>query len=779
MTNCIPSHLVEKLKQAFVSGELSIAALYEAETSEARKSMLEKHIPSELATFLNLKFEEAMVSERRSALVDWLKEATTPKEQKAKEHANLLKKIKQLDSAGLMTLAATNGTITDLVSERLGVTVTADEIRAITEKSEKIEATKEEVKAAEASEAETKKYFERLTKAKIAHYGAIVEMDKYLNSLVPTHNLKVLTGQMGRGNMLLNVPPAVVNTVSNAVQGIMQAFERRLASLKLASTNNDFAAEYAKMCIKVFHETGYDMSRDYPEDFRLGEQVVHCEGPGIIRKVGRIQQKIVFKYMLGYSDVVSASIAAADSMNLQAAKIAEKEGLTGSAAKKRALQILKDASALMPSTKEGLLVREQSIADAEMATWTNKGFIAKAGVGFRDWLNNITGDLQLGYFNIPFVKTGANVIQFGLESTPIGTIEAFTKLPAALKAMNDKVNPNTKPMQDVIRLAVRSGMGTILSLILANLIPPDDFIGAYEALSPKQREEMGIQNGVYNAVKLGKKWVSLDFFGALGAGFVGMMYAKKYGKGVGDSAWKYMQGIGGQALQVPGLRDFSDMWDTLTDIITSKSAREGMTIAAKGTIDSVRSRLIPGIVNTIAQMTDNNIRQTDSKNLFDKTKATIPGLRQTLPAKINPVTGDEMETESALSVLFFGSRVKTATESKVIDEIVRLNQAGFPPAIGNPEKTSERVKALKQQISPEKYKEALQWYGKEYAKRASIKIETDYYKKADDEKKKDILNKVRDDVLDGFSLNGQTFPGMLQRFGYVKPPKNKGLKTNR
>ena len=765
---CIPSEQVDKIKAALKAGKIDLIDLYNKNSSKERRAVWEPFVGTDLAKFINTKFERAAASSSKTAMQDFVEEVASPQEKKTGKTKNILDKIKALEEADLLNVETQEATFTDLVSARLGVDVNAEEIQQITEKAENIDRLKTEVFAAEAQDLPTKDYFKQLVPAQVDFHAALTDMDKYMNALTPTHNLKVITGTIFRGNMLLNIPPAVVNTISNAVQGTMQALERRIANRitletvekkgkvkikvrlkgKATGLNSEFATEYFKMVVKVFHETGYDVSRMYAEDIRLGEHIVHSEGPGIVRKTGRGISKVVFKYLLGYSDVISAAAAGADSRNVATAKLAKAKGLKGKEAQDYAQEVFKESIKLQPNLEtdagvDGVITREQSIADAEYATWTNKGFIAERSLKLRDWLNDTTGDLQLGFWNIPFIKTGANVIQFGIESSPIGGIAALAKLKSAVTAMKDKVDPDMKPMQDVIRLAVRSGLGTLLSYIIVSLIPPDDFLSAYEVASQKQRDQLGIKKGVYNAVKIGDTWVSLDFFGALGAGFVGMMYAKKYGKGATDTAFKLAQGIGAQALQVPGIRDFEDLAKSMKRILTAKTKEEAGTAALGGTINSVRARVIPGILNTLAKGTDPVVRTIDRDDLLARTKAGIPGLRQTLPVKIDQTTGLEVQGEGFLTNLLFGSRVKKANESALIDEITRLDAQGEAPAIADIERSSKQVQGLKTQISDSLYQQALEWYGREYGRRAGREILRASYHRASDEDKKKMLNKIR------------------------------------
>lgn len=717
------------------------------------------------ADVLDKKLVGKPVEEQKKVLTEWAETTFTPKQKKMSKWKVILKEIKELSERGLLDPASRHQIISDLIAEKMGVTVTAEEVQAISEKAEKLRKLEESLIAKQKQDLPAKEYFQKLTAATIDYYKAVVSMDKFLNSLNPTHLVKVATGGIGRASMLANLAPAVLNQISNSVQGTMQALERRIASGQYKGDNAEFAIRYVMMQLEVFHKTGYDLSRDYPEDMRLGEHITHSEGPGILRAYSRGLSKIVYKYLLGYSDVGSGAIARSDSTMTQTTKIARKMGLKGEARQQKALEIFKESIQISPESTEANIVREQSIADAQRATWTNDAKFANFSKGMRDLVNATTGDLQAGHLLQPFIKTNANVLQGAIESTAFGGVRAITKLPGAWRAMNDTVAPNPKPMQDTMRLAVRSGLGMVLAYLLAALIPPEDFFTAYDVMSQKQRDQLKLKKGVYNAVKIGGKWISLDFFGVLGSGFVGMMYARKYGNGIVDTAYQYSRGVVGQALQVPGIQDYSDLYTSIRDAAKANTLVKTAKTVAGDFINFVRSRTIPGIVSTVAQATDKRYRKPDRDFLLDRTRSGIPGLRQTLPIAIDRTTGEEVKGEGFWINILFGNRVKTANESALIDEMTRLETAGFGPTISDIERGRGRAQELKEQIGEEKFNEALKFFGSEYGRRATRRMTTKGYIEDDDEGKAKKLNKIRSQELED----------MLAKFHYRKP-KSKGLK---
>lgn len=738
-TFCIPKSTALQMKEAVKNGEVSIKDLYDAPNSEARRVVFEKFASKELAKEINTAFEKAMVSKQKTALKDWAEKVFTPSQKKEASYKGILERIDELDSLGVLNDANSKSFLSDLVADRLGISVTPQEIKMITENANKLETE-----------------FAKPTEdgiPSVDYWVARKEMDNYLNSLNPSHQLKVATSIGGRGAMLLSVKSPLTNIISNTVNGAVQGFERRLASLTAAGLNNDFALEYVKKVNNIYQKSGFDISRMESiasNQVRLGEDVVSSQGKGAVRAIGRWYEDIVFKQLMGAPDVASASISFADSANLASTKLAKGD-------KAKALEIFKDATRLEPKTIDGEIVRSQAIADAKYATYTNKGGYSDLAMAIRTALNNASGDIRFGDQLMPFVKTPANVVQAGVDAAGVGAFKGFYKLPEAIKEM--KVG-NGEPMQEVVRLFVRSGLGMTLAVVLAHMFNPDDFIGEYDNLTSKEKSLVAQKGATYNSIKIGDKYVSLDYFGPLASSFVGFMYARKYGENLPEQIFQYGRGVVTQAAKVPGLREFSDLVSNVQDAATKGKLGDIAAGLTNEAVAYIRARVIPAIVNDVAKGTDSKERQTD-KGQLSKFKSSIPGLRQTLPSKVNQLTGEEIEGQGFIQTILFGSRVKNASNSKLITEVSRLNDVGESPTMSSIEKSSKRFKQLKEQIGDDKFNEAIKFYGTEYGKKANARIEATSYKNKTDEEKKKLLNKIRNDVMDA----------TLAKYHYKKPKK--------
>lgn len=734
---CLTKDLADRLKALAIKGEINISDMYNMSSTE-RKSLFEKWVDADTAQKINAGFEEAMISEQQSALKKWAEKTFSGSEKVAGKKKDVFDKIESLTELGVLSPQNADAFLSDLVATKLGATITAEEASTIAEKSTKLQ--------------ELAKENSKFGTPTVEYFKAKKDMENYLESLNPSSELKVATSIIGRGSMLSSVKSPLVNIESNTVQALLTGAERRLISGQFSGVNGEYARDYIKYVNEVYDASGYDVSRmeslQGTQKIR-GEEITTSEGKGKTRKIGRIYEDLVFKKLMGKPDVVFSAIHFADSANLASTKIARGEGLKGAELKARSLEIFKDSTNLNPLTPEGQKVREQAIADAQYATYTNESKYSDVALGIRKLLNVASGDVRLGDQLMPFVKTPANVVGAGIDYSgvvlPIDTLLRVGKVIKQVRSGETLSQATMDSFQGYTRKLVRAGLGTTLAFILSQLFDPDDFIGEYP-VSPKEQELLELQNATTNSVKIGNKWVSLDYFGALGTPLVAMLYAKKYGKDTAGAMYSYYVGAGRQLAKIPGLEIGKDVFEIL-----NRTKFEGISAVTgsikKGAVDYVRSRTIPAFIYDLAKATDKYERQVDKNKPLQSVQSSIPGLRQGLPRKMT-VLGKDIESESPLSTLLFGSRAKTVADDPVVNEIVRLAETGNLPSITDYSKTSTRMKELKSQVGDERYREAEKFLGETLNNRYQKEMNTNAYKKMTDEKKAEELNKIKTDVLE-------------------------------
>lgn len=542
----------------------------------------------------------------------------------------------------------------DFVSDKLGVSVSTDEISEINALSNKIDEAQKKLGDEFGNPNKEQETIDFLSAKK--------KMDDYLQAKLPAHNLRVLTGTIGRGTMLASIKSPILNIGSNIEIGFTEALSRRLANGVMKGTDNKLAIDYVKMVNKVYQKTGYDISRmTNISDSGIGgarvlEDIVHAQGPGIIRAYGRIVEDIVFKQLMGAPDVAFSSAHFADSVNLNSLEMAGGD-------KVKAREFMVDSMRLKPRTIEGEILRNQGILDAQKATWTDTNWANKVSGGIRKVFNDISGDIRLGDFLFPFIKTPASVIATGMDYAGLGIPKALVK---AVKAFRSGEIDSKETLQGISRDLVRAGLGLVGALVIASQLDDEDFVGAYD---PSRSQIETLRNSNYNSFRFNNKWVSTDWLGPLAVPFTAMMYARRYGKTPGEKTFQYVKGVGSQVKNLPGI---SDVYDYVKNQSYKKNQTLDEMYSESGSyiVDQASARLIPSFLPDVAKSTDKYNRV--SNNSLTAVAAKVPGLRQTLPIRQN-IFGEKSMAEPAWSIIIFGARVKTDKENNIIKEINRVS----------------------------------------------------------------------------------------------------------
>jgi hypothetical protein len=719
---CIPRHLVEKLKASALRGAVDIKALYEMSSAE-RRAFFVKHTDEQVGKFLNTEFEKAMISKQKTAITDWAKSVFSPEAKTKPSYQSVLDKIKSLDALGVLNPKSERAFLQDLVTDKLGVSVSPEEVAAIQERAQKID-------AAQIALGEDLGNPEKLDE-NLAFWTAKKKMDDYLASLVPANRLKVATSTIGRGMMLASIKSPILNIGSNTELAITEALVRRLSGGRVTGADNQLAIDYAKMVNKIYQATGYDISRmQHISDAglsgsRVVGETVTSQGPGAVRLAGRVVEDIVFKQLMGAPDAAFAGAHFADSVNLNAMKMAKGD-------KARARTMMLDAMRLEPQTPAGELLREQAILDAQTATWTNDSWASEATLAIRRILNNLVPDLRIGDQLMPFVKTPANVIATGMDYAGLGIPRAAFDIAQAFRngELGNKAN-----MRRAMQSLVRSGFGLTMAAIIAAYLDDDDFVGAYD---PKRKQIEELRNSRENTIRVGGKWIATDWLGPLAVPVTAIMYARKQRGGVAEKAVAFGKGLGYSIGNLPVIEDLIDADKDLADAFEGADALS--TAAFNFASDYAYSRLVPSILSDAAYAMDDFERVTTGGSI-QRIKAKVPFLREKQPIK-RDVFNNELPAEPGLSQILFGSRVKTDRENAVIKEISDVSSAvGKGITFTDWEKsTSKTLAQFKEKHSQSDWENAKMRYGYHLRKMLEEAINKPTYKDLSDEDKLTILN---------------------------------------
>lgn len=350
----------------------------------------------------------------------------------------------------------------------------------------------------------------------------------------------------------------------------------------------------------------------------------------------------------------------------------------------RASEILKDPSAYptmaynaMEDALRSTFNKENSFASGIHA------FTAKQGGAL-----NVAANMT-----VPFVRTVANVAEAMIDYTPVvGAIKEIAG--GALKNQREAVLALGRQV---------TGSGVVAAayvLAKAGLITG---AGPQDTAGKQQWEAQGKIPWAFKSPD--GTW--RDYNRALGPIALPMGLAAQYaemenddrqgpGHSFGDKVNTFASGSLSQlADQVPG--------GSLTQLSSHKESSSGQMIADIAKNDAMN--VIPGTIANVAKGLDDKERATDT--FLDRLKARIPGVRETLPAKVD-ATGQEIpRAEGLLPTLFDPTNPHADRTNPVLDEMARLQiNYAKPASTGTylPQEQMERFKAgATRNIIPEKY----------------------------------------------------------------------------
>lgn len=562
-------------------------------------------------------------------------------------------------------------------------------------------------------------------------------LNRYIESLTPSSNLAITTSLLRRASMLFSIKSPVLNIISNAETLFTEGLADRIGLLLTTgqmenAVDTSAILEYMKYADEAYRAAGYNISTTQNWDFEhltKGERMLTTAGKGRFRQFARMAETGVFKYAMGYPDSFSKDLAFSGYVARRAT--AEAKAAKAGDVGKVATEIFKDAIKTNPETELGQRIRKEGQAYAHKTTFTDNSFLAKWAVSIRDSINDITGDLRIGDQLAPFVKTPANVANIALEYAMGGvyTLRHANRIISDLKA-----GQLSEVSRNAITYSVRNGIGLLLASLIAGMLDDDDYIPpSYLIGDQAQRSRIADKGGVFNAIRVGDKWISLDYFGPLSTVLAGVLCAKKEG------ALGFVRASGSTTINNLPIDDIMKSYDTLKE---AKEDSFGMSAIKKVAADYAAS-YIPATVRDVAKLTDEYERDTKNDEL-GQIKTGIPVLRETLPTKQSVLRGGARKTEDKLLQIFFGSRVKADVQNLVAREIERLGEKGENVSVRLPSRSSQRVRALpdakKQRIDRE--------FAKEFYARIQKAISTSAYRNKTDEKKAELLKSIRRDITD-------------------------------
>lgn len=756
MNFCIPNEQIRLLKPKLKAlGGQKLATMSPLEL----KSFFSETLGEKLAGQVTNSFLRARSSTQANAIKNWAKQILTEREAQdvAKQQDEAQKKLDEAYRRGeLLDSLVYEYTEQDVIEQLFGVGITPDEAMEINRLANKVE---------EASR--TKPEEGSFSGYNIEYFRAMKEMNDYIDSRSPEPISKVLAGTVARSAMLSAPKSIFLNIQGNVLEGAVKGLGQMMTNLVQgkkykAPPKFEKVAEFVNYAQKVYTETGFDVVRAMafnPKDMILGE---HFKGtsPELskLRWVADKTSKAVMKYGQGYPDILFASSqfamkAQVESYNLADAKVSadpNSKNLSKEEYDKRveeeANKLFERATTLTLKERnledlEAIGIKQEAVAYALEATFQDKTGWSKFLMGVRNQADKYSGSLMLGTNLAPFVKTPATIAQRSLMSVPEVVFRGS-------KMIIGKGTPrDTKLFMENL---VRVGFGTLAMALVAYFTDDDDFIPDYALADAYDKQRVKSMNGVYNSIRIGGTWVSLDYFGTSALPLQVALVAFKE-----KSAIKTGGATLNAVFKSPVLSNVLEIYRAYDDITTYNETAIDIAGDSAVTFAQFIASRIPfsALMGDVAGIVDPYQRQTTyaSQGVARASKeafySKIPFLRETLDRKYDWL-GNDMKTQTgmngalgAIQTLLFGARVKSLPDDvSVAKELSRLSDAGFNQTM-KINQNRKRLVASKIALSEDEYKVLLQAVQYALGNAYAETMDSREYKKADDEEKKSLLSK--------------------------------------
>lgn len=136
MAICLPKKNRDKLLTALKEKDITIDKLYDMSSAE-RSKMFEQYVGKDFSPFVNGKFEQAMVSNQKTAFSNWIKQTTSHKDPVRKDMLKKVNKVKDV-----LTPDEEMGFLEDLAGLKVGMNITEEEAKTIFNINERINSLK-------------------------------------------------------------------------------------------------------------------------------------------------------------------------------------------------------------------------------------------------------------------------------------------------------------------------------------------------------------------------------------------------------------------------------------------------------------------------------------------------------------------------------------------------------------------------------------------------------------------------------------------------------------
>ena len=529
-----------------------------------------------------------------------------------------------------------------------------------------------------------------------------------------------------RNSFLYQVVPGIERTITKRLvtgafndadlkSNVVEKMMAKMSGLKMNAETLKFIKKQVAMAVKIYHKTGYDISRMDKLGERskyFGEKAGTIKGKGVLAKFAKVVN-LAPKWLAGGTDTLFANIGRADTALMMSKEIAKIEALKdqlpkGVTEKERADQLLKDSYLFDPKDKRANDIRQAGILDAHMMNNTQPGAWSDGVLAFRRLMT--TKGINWGKAIIPFAKIANVVVAEGAKTaTGFGIANSLVKINKATKIENtdNRASMMREGVTDLVRYVGLAGA----TLLVTGLLDDDDFVGAWDTISRKDYDISRARGAGTNYVRIGGKWIPLRYLPMINIPIAAVMTARQAKSRGGSAIQGYLSGIIGQTLDAPGIKEGRGIFKKIGWAVKSKTPEKALSslgLDGEGLMKWAKVRMIPSVLSYDVY---NALFKPDSKYDF---------------------LGRDIQK---------GGMFRDDKTNDVILEINRLHQKGKAPAISDP--NTKYAQELELKMGEEDYQEYLAGLKKVYAEKIETLINSSMYKTVSNEKKMKMLNKRR------------------------------------
>lgn len=252
----------------------------------------------------------------------------------------------------------------------------------------------------------------------------------------------------------------------------------------------------------------------------------------------------------------------------------------------------------------------------------------------------------------PFVKVPTNFLTRTIDFTPAGP----------LKEVISQVRKG-KFDQRALSEAIGEGITGTGAIVLGAHLANEGLLSGQYPTDQKEQQRWKAEGIQPNSVKVGNKWISLNYLGPVGMLFgAGKDYQNAVARGDNGTA-QAVAGFGKNLTGQSFLTGFSGFANAINDPQRSASKF----------INSQAASIVPSIVADIANSTDHMQRQADT--IGQSIQARLPGARNTLPVKQDVYGNPLTQRTDPINLLANPLRPSNAkgTDNPVVSEVNRLH----------------------------------------------------------------------------------------------------------